>query len=150
MVLDEEDRATNDLGFPSHEIDAGKLPPVLQVAAPLRIVARSIAGDELGAWSAIRKRSISSRQSRCARRPSVGVDASAAAAAERSRTACFTVQAGPVDLPAGQDVNDLHRADPAVLAGRVRPFLEPEPLVPIADALADDELLAYAHEHGLF
>lgn len=46
-------------------------------------------------------------------------------------------------------MNDLHRADPAVLAGRVRPFIEPEPL-PIADVLADLELLEYARERALF
>jgi hypothetical protein len=53
VLLEEEDGATNDRRFPDHEIYAGQPPPVLQVAAALRIVAGPVAENESGAWSAI-------------------------------------------------------------------------------------------------
>jgi DNA primase len=55
-----------------------------------------------------------------------------------------------LDLRPCKDPNELLLRDRDGLAARVRPFLEPEPLVPIAGVLADDELLEYARERGLF
>jgi hypothetical protein len=74
-------------------------------------------------------------------------DAGDRCAAELRRQLTIATRCVRLEIPAPhKDVNEWLLADRPALAACVRQFLEPEPLVPIADVLADDELLAYAHE----